>query len=127
MNVPHVTPSPAGDTVTLAATADVVASAIAEGTAVLAFNVITIEHAEGIAEGAERAGVAAVLQVSENTVRFHGGRIAPLVSACAHIAQGCAVPMAVHLDHFQDAALLAEAVQSAGTLGVSSIMVDAAH
>src|SRR3954470_7354186 len=106
MNVPHVTPSPAGDTVTLAATADVVASAIAEGTAVLAFNVITIEHAEGIAEGAERAGVAALLQVSENTVGFHGGRIAPLVSACARIAEQSSVRLAVHLDHFQDVDLI---------------------
>ncbi|MHA3023374.1 class II fructose-bisphosphate aldolase [Mycobacterium sp. BMJ-28] len=111
----------------LATTAELVGAAATRRTAVFAFNVITIEHAEGIADGAERAGVAAVLQVSENTVRFHGGRIAPLVSACAHIAQSCAVPMAVHLDHFQDAALLAEAVQTAGPLGVSSIMVDAAH
>ena len=46
----------AGDTVTLAATADLVASATADGTAVLAFNVITLEHAEGIADGVERAG-----------------------------------------------------------------------
>ncbi len=63
-----------GDNVTLAATADLVASATSRDSAVLAFNVITIEHAEGIAEGVERAGVPAVMQVSENTVRFHGGR-----------------------------------------------------
>ena len=43
-------------TVTLAATADLVASAAAKDTAVLAFNAITVEHAEGIAEGVERAG-----------------------------------------------------------------------
>ena len=54
--------------VTLAATADLVASATAAGTAVLAFNVITVEHAEGVAEGVERAGSAALLQISENTV-----------------------------------------------------------
>src|ERR1700712_520655 len=125
MNVPHVTPSAAGDPMTLAATADVVASAIADGTAVPAFNVITIEHAEGIAEGAECAGVAALLQVSENTVLFHGGRVAPLVSACARIAAQSSEPLAIHLDHFRDAALIAEAVDTAGTLGVSSIMVDA--
>jgi fructose-bisphosphate aldolase class II len=127
MNVLHVTLSPAGDTVTLAATTDVVASAIAEGTAVLAFNVITIEHAEGIAEGTERAGVAALLQVSENTVGFHGGRIAPLVSACARIAAQSSQPLAIHLDHFRDGALITEAIDTAGVLGVSSIMVDAAH
>lgn len=127
MNVPHLTFSPAGDSVTLAATADLVASAIAGDTAVLAFNVITVEHAEGIAEGAERAGVAALLQVSENTVLFHGGRIAPLVAACARIAAQSSEPLAIHLDHFRDVALIAEAIDAAGGLGVSSIMVDAAH
>ena len=40
---------------TLAATVDLVASAAAENTAVLAFNVITSEHAEGIADDAEAA------------------------------------------------------------------------
>ena len=112
---------------TLATTADLVASAAAEDTAVLAFNVITIEHAEGIADGVERAGVAALMQVSENTVRFHGGRIAPLVSACAHIAARSSASLAVHLDHFQDVTLITEAVDTAAELGVTSIMIDAAH
>jgi fructose-bisphosphate aldolase class II len=113
--------------VTLASTAALVAAAGSKQAAVFAFNVITIEHAEGIAEGAERAGEAVLFQVSENTVGFHGGRIAPLVSACARLAEACAVPIAVHLDHFQDTGLLAEAVDTAAALGVSSIMIDAAH
>jgi len=113
--------------VTLAATADLVASATRERAAVLAFNVITVEHAEGIAEGAERAGVAALMQVSENTVKFHGGRMAPLVSACAHIAKSSTTPLSVHLDHFQNEALITEALNTATELGVTSIMIDAAH
>jgi fructose-bisphosphate aldolase class II len=113
--------------VTLASTADLVASATATDTAVLAFNVITLEHAEGIADGVERAGVAAVLQLSENTVRFHGGRLAPLLAACAQIAAGSSAPLSIHLDHFQDGALINEAIETAADLGVSSIMVDAAH
>ncbi|CDO09949.1 fructose-bisphosphate aldolase [Mycolicibacterium cosmeticum] len=112
---------------TLASTAALVAAAGNRQAAVFAFNVITIEHAEGIAEGAERTGVAVLLQVSENTVGFHGGRIAPLVSACARVAEASAVPIAVHLDHFQDPGLLGEAIDTATTLGVSSIMIDAAH
>jgi fructose-bisphosphate aldolase class II len=111
--------------VTLAATADLVASATAQDTAVLAFNVITIEHAEGIADGVERAGVATLMQVSENTIRFHGGRIAPLVSACTRIAARSSASIGIHLDHFQDAALIAEAIDTAADLGVTSIMVDA--
>ncbi len=112
---------------TLAATADLVTAASAAGSAVLAFNVITIEHAEGIADGVERAGAAAVIQLSENTIRFHGGRMAPIVAACARIATQSSAELSIHLDHLQDVALLTEAVQSAADLGVTSIMVDAAH
>lgn len=112
---------------TLASTAELIAAAARRRSAVFAFNVITIEHAEGIAEGAERAGDAVLLQVSENTVRFHGGRMAPVVSACARVAEAAAVPIAVHLDHVQDPELLTEALDIAATLGVSSVMVDAAH
>jgi fructose-bisphosphate aldolase class II len=113
--------------VTLVATADLIAAATEARSAVLAFNVITLEHAEGIAEGAERARVPAVMQVSENTVKFHGGRISPLVSACTHIASRSSTPLAVHLDHFQDEALLDEALETASDLGVTSIMIDAAR
>jgi fructose-bisphosphate aldolase class II len=104
-----------------------VASAVEERSAVLAFNVITLEHAEGIAEGADRADMPVLLQVSENTVKYHGGQLAPLVSACAHIAQRSSAQLAVHLDHFQDESLITEALTIAPELGVSSIMIDAAH
>jgi fructose-bisphosphate aldolase, class II len=113
--------------VTLAATADLVVAAAANNTAVLAFNVIGIEHAEGIAAGAERAGAAVLMQVSENAIAFHGRRIAPLVSACAYIAAASSADIAVHLDHFQDPELLAEAIDVAADLGATSIMIDAAH
>lgn len=112
---------------TLASTAALVATATSRQLALFAFNAVTLEHAEGIAEGAERTGAAVLLQISENTVGFHGGRIAPLVSACARVAEAAAVPIALHLDHFQDTGLLAEAIDTAAALGVSSIMIDAAH
>ncbi|OBF38058.1 fructose-bisphosphate aldolase [Mycobacterium sp. ACS1612] len=112
---------------TLVATADLIAAAAKTHSAVLAFNVITLEHAEGIAEGAERVRVPALMQVSENAVKFRGGQIAPLVSACTHIARRCSTPLAVHLDHFQDEALITEALEVANGFGVTSIMIDAAH
>ena len=112
---------------TATTTGDLVSSATVAGTAVLAFNVITIEHAEGIAEGVERAGSSAVLQISENTALFHGGRVAPLLAACAQIAAQSTAPLAIHLDHFQDVDLLDEAIATAAGLGATSIMVDAAH
>src|SRR3954451_7146224 len=57
-----------GTRMTAARTADLVA----DGGNVLALNVITLEHAEGILLGAERAGRPVVLQVSENAIRYHG-------------------------------------------------------
>ena len=111
----------------LTATGVLVAASVADGSAVLAFNAITLEHAEGIAEGAERARTAVIIQISENTIEFHGGRIAPLAGACGRIAAASSVPMAVHLDHLQDVELIAEAIDTAAELGVTSIMVDAAH
>ncbi|GGM38454.1 class II fructose-bisphosphate aldolase [Promicromonospora citrea] len=95
--------------------------------AVLAFNVITLEHAEGIADGLSAAGVGGILQVSENAVRFHGGRMAALVAACREVAAAADVPVSVHLDHVQDLALARDVVAEAGRLGISSLMVDAAH
>lgn len=108
-------------------TSDLVQAAGVAGEAVFAFNVITVEHAEGIAAGAEAADTAVILQLSENTVGFHGGRLTPLLAACAQIAETSSAPLALHLDHFTDPALIAAAVAGAADFGVGSIMVDAAH
>lgn len=112
---------------TLTSTRSLVDAATDDTSAVLAFNVITLEHAEAIVTGAERAGSPVLLQVSENAVLFHGGRLEPLLAACREVALGSPVPVALHLDHFQDASLIRQAVDAAPGLGVSSIMIDAAH
>lgn len=112
---------------TVAVTADLVAAAAAAGGAVLAFNVITLEHAEGIAEGAERAGAPVLLQISENTIVFHGGRPAPLLAACAQIAAAATTPIGIHLDHLTDPGLIADVIVTGAQLGATSIMIDAAH
>ncbi|MEZ0446978.1 class II fructose-bisphosphate aldolase [Cellulomonas sp. ICMP 17802] len=112
---------------TLARTRDLVDDAVAKGTAVLAFNVITLEHAEGIVAGLERAGSPGLLQVSENAVRYRQGRPGPLLAACRELAEQATVPVALHLDHLQDLDLLRDGVAQARVYGVSSVMVDAAH
>ena len=89
----------------------------------LALNVITLEHAEGILLGAERAGRPIVLQVSENAIRYHSGG-APLLSACASLVATHAATASLHLDHVTDTALLDLA---APELGVSSVMYDASE
>lgn len=105
---------------TLAPTGDLVAAAHAERRAVCAFNVITIEHAEAIVAGAERAGVPVVLQISHNAVRFHGGQLRPIALATVALAEAAAVAVGVHLDHAEDAGLFAPAAAA----GCSSVMFD---
>jgi fructose-bisphosphate aldolase class II len=106
---------------TLAHTVDLVNAAHAAGQGVAAFNVITLEHAEAIALGAEAAGQPAILQISENAVRFHGGKLRPIASAVVAVADQSTIPLAVHLDHVEDDSLLR---QAAG-IGISSVMYDA--
>ncbi|MCF2529389.1 class II fructose-bisphosphate aldolase [Yinghuangia soli] len=107
----------------LIGTGDIVASARDASRGAGAFNVITLEHAEAIAAGAEAAGLPVILAVSENAVRFHGGRLGPLAAACAAVAEAAAVPVGLHLDHVVSTELL-RAVE--GT-AVSSVMFDASR
>jgi fructose-bisphosphate aldolase class II len=101
-------------------TAEIVGPAAAAGRAAVAFNVIQIEHAEAIAAGAERAGAPVILQLSENAVRYHGA-LEPIGAATLAVARAAGVPVAVHLDHATDPAL----VESAVRLGFGSVMFDA--
>jgi fructose-bisphosphate aldolase, class II len=106
---------------TLANTADLVRAARANKHGVAAFNVITLEHAEAVARGAELAEQPVILQMSENAVAFHHRQLRPLAAAVVAVAEECSVPLAVHLDHVEDDNLLR---QAAG-LGISSVMYDA--
>jgi fructose-bisphosphate aldolase class II len=105
----------------LARTADLVAAAHRAGTGVVAFNVITLEHAEAIVTGAEQASRPVILQISENAVKYHHGKLAPIAAAVNAVATEAAVPASVHLDHVEDIDLLYAAENLA-----SSAMFDAA-
>lgn len=107
----------------LARTADLVAAAYRAGTGIVAFNVITLEHAEAITTGAEAAGSPVIVQISENAVKFHGGRVGPISAAALAIAAEAATPVSVHLDHVEDSSLL----QAAPGAGASSVMFDASR
>lgn len=98
-----------------------------QGGAALAVNVVSLEQAEGIVTGASRAGSAVILQLSENAIRFHGSRMTPLLLACRALAELADVPVALHLDHLQDLALVDEAIGCHARVGLSSLMIDAAH
>ncbi|MFF8594247.1 ketose-bisphosphate aldolase [Streptomyces sp. NPDC015220] len=107
----------------LAATSELVGGAAAARSAVVAFNIITLEHIEAVVAGAEEAGASVVLQISENAVRFRYGRLLPLARAAVAAAERAAVPVALHLDHVQSDDLLRQAPEA----GFSSVMYDASR
>lgn len=97
----------------------VLSQARAAGHGLAAFNVIQLEHAEAYAAAAERTNLPVVMQISQNCVRYHGG-LRPLGLATMAIAESCAEPVVVHLDHAEDVDLVEEAVR----LGLTSVMYD---
>ncbi|MEV0127628.1 class II fructose-bisphosphate aldolase [Dactylosporangium sp. NPDC050688] len=104
-------------------TGEIVEAARAAGVGVGAFNVITVEHAEAIVAGAEAAGRPVVLQISENAVKFHGGRLGPIAAAARRVAELAAVPVGLHLDHVEDDELFDQAAAH----GFGSAMYDASR
>lgn len=98
---------------------DVLQQARAEGRGVAAFNVIHLEHAEALTRAAEQVGLPVVLQISENTVAFHGS-LAPVAAATKVLAERARVPVVLHLDHAVSETLVDEAL----ALGFTSVMFD---
>jgi fructose-bisphosphate aldolase class II len=101
---------------------ELLTAAAERGRGLGAFNVFSIEHAEAIVAGAETAGSAVVLQLSQNAVRYHGA-LRPIGLATLAIARASRIPAAVHLDHADDLDLVDQAIE----LGFSSIMFDASR
>lgn len=104
----------------LVSTGSLVQAAVARSSAVAAFNVITVEHAEAIVAGAEATGQGVVLQISQNAVRFHRGQVLPIARAAAAVAELSGVDVSLHLDHVTDNTLLRQAADA----GFSSVMFD---
>ena len=95
-------------------------SLVVPGTGVGAFNVITLEHAEAIVAGAASVDRPVILQISENAVAFHGGRVGPVAAAAAAVARSAPVDVALHLDHVESPALL----RAAADCDFGSVMTD---
>lgn len=89
------------------------------GAAVGAFNVILLEHAEALVNGAELAKLPVILQISENCVNYHK-TLKPISLATIAIAEAASVPVSVHLDHAESEDLVKEALD----LGYDSVMFD---
>ena len=89
------------------------------GSAVGAFNVILLEHAEALVAGAEQAKLPVILQISENCVSYHKG-LKPISVATIAIAESASIPVSVHLDHAESEDLVKQALD----LGYDSVMFD---
>lgn len=92
---------------------------VSQATAIGAFNVILLEHAEALVMGAEKADLPLILQISENCIRYHGS-LKPISVATIAIAEASSLPISVHLDHAESEELVKEALD----LGYDSVMFD---
>ena len=104
----------------LADTAVLARDCAARKVGLAAFNVVLLDHAEAFVDAAENTGLPLVRQLSQNAVKYHGGRLRPLGRALIELAEASTVPVSVHLDHAESTDLCREAVE----LGFTSIMYD---
>lgn len=104
----------------LADTAVLARDAAQRGQGLAAFNVVLLDHAEAFIDAAQEAQLPLVLQLSQNAVAYHGGRLAPIGRALIELASEATVPVSVHLDHAESTDLCRAAVD----LGFTSIMYD---
>ena len=98
---------------------EVLAAAAEQGRGLGAFNVIHLEHAEALVGAAQDVDLPVVLQISENTVTWHGS-LAPLALATRALAERASVPVVLHLDH----AVSVDLVRESLALGFTSVMFD---
>ena len=106
---------------TLTPTRTLLDEAYRNGSGVGAFNVVSLETAEGLVSASERAGLGVILQISENCAKYHGS-LEPLAKAVLALASSASTPVSVHLDHAEDESIALEAIN----LGFSSVMYDGA-
>ncbi|KAI3587424.1 ketose-bisphosphate aldolase [Fusarium oxysporum f. sp. albedinis] len=80
-----------------------------------------IEHILAFVRAAEAKRSPLIIQVFPWTIAFSFGL---LIHAAAHAARNASVPIAIHLDHAQDEAIIRHAADS---LPFDSVMVDMSH
>ncbi len=90
------------------------------GRAVAAFDVVGLEWAEAVLEAAEALGVPVILSVAPH---LGGPPLAALAPGLRHLGESARVPVALHLDHGESLAQIAEALR----LGFTGVMLDASH
>lgn len=100
-------------------TLELVKAAQAGGYAIPAVNIVDELSMRAVVEAAEQAKSAIILQTSVKTVKASGAE--PLSFLAHYLADRSSVPVALHLDHCPDRAVITTAVNN----GWSSVLFDA--
>jgi len=87
--------------------------------AVGAFNVLDYNSTKAVVQAAEELRAPVIIQTSAKTVTFWGSRT--LMGWVKELAARSRAPVAVHLDHCKDLALIKECIEA----GWTSVMIDA--
>jgi len=91
-----------------------------KGRAVGAFDVVGLEWAEAILEGAETLGLPVILSVAPH---LGGPPLRALAPGLRVLAEEARVPVALHLDHGENLREVVEALR----FGFTSVMLDGSH
>ncbi|MGN0027607.1 MAG: tagatose bisphosphate family class II aldolase [Clostridium sp.] len=92
-----------------------------EGYAVPAFNIHNLETLEVVVETAAELKSPVILAGTPSTIEYAGGEF--IVAMAEVAAQKYNIPIAIHLDHFEDVDKIKHFVD----LGFKSTMIDASH
>ncbi len=95
------------------------AAARQEGWAVAAFNPVDYASTRAVIRAAETAEAPVIAQFSTKTVKYYG--CAAIVGWLRELAGAASVPVALHLDHGKDLAVIARCLEA----GWTSVMIDA--
>ena len=89
-----------------------------EGKAVGAFNVISLEMAQGVIDAAEELNTPLIIQISSNALKW--ARFEYIVPMLISAAKKSKVDIAIHLDHSKSK----EEIKKAVDAGILSVMYD---
>jgi tagatose 1,6-diphosphate aldolase GatY/KbaY len=104
----------------LANTLELVKEARQRGVAIAAFNTYNLETTQAMVRAAEKLNQPIILQLGVAPLKAGGEPVAAAALTAARVA---AVPVAVHLDHCPDLAL----IEKCFVWGVSSALADGSH
>lgn len=99
---------------------EILAKARAGGYAVGAFNTVNLETTRAIVEAAEEMRSPVIIQITEKTMNYAGGRA--IFNLVKNVAEFYApkVPLGIHLDHGKSFEVIERAVE----IGITSVMYD---